>query len=338
MNFRFLIFFTFFTVAQIERGAHLSVSPIREAYNLPMAVARTMPVVTPHGVDGTDKNVSATMRKNDVLPVNSLLWKIDGNGLKAPSYLFGTIHLICENDVVMSKATKRVFSQTKQLAMEIDMGNVEGGDMFGLLEKGALMKGDTTLEMLLDTASMEFVRAYFQDSLGVPLFPPMNRMKPMFLGTMLLEGEQECEQTSYEEEFVSLAKKQKKPTLGIETVEEQLALFDYLPYKQQAEMLVGDLKSMMNPSTEASGLSLQSVTKLYKEGKISDLLELLRTQEAGEFEEVLLNRRNRAWIPILERMIRSKSTFIAVGAGHLAGEQGVINLLRKQGFRLTPVR
>lgn len=270
--------------------------------------------------------------------VNSLLWKIEGNGLKSPSYLFGTIHLICENDVVMSRATKYAFGATKQLAMEIDMGKFEGNDMFDLLQKGALMKGDTTLEMLLDTASMELLRTYFQDSLGVPLFPPMNRIKPMFLATMLLQGEEECAQTSYEEEFVSLARKQKKATLGIETVEEQLALFDYLPYKQQAEMLVGDLKSMMNPTVSAEMVNLQSITALYKEGKISELLNVLRTQEAGEFEEVLLNRRNRSWIPILERMMRIKPTFIAVGAGHLAGEQGIINLLRKRGFRLTPVR
>lgn len=281
---------------------------------------------------------SQVSRASQPIIVNSLLWKIEGNGLRAPSYLYGTIHLICEHDVAIGKSIRHAFKATKQLAMEIDMGKLDNGDMFDVLQKGALMKGDTTLEMLLDTTSMEFLRAYFQDSLGVPLFPPMNRIKPMFLATMLLQEEAECKQTSYEEEFVVLARKQKKSTLGIETVEEQLALFDYLSYKQQAEMLVKDLKSVMNPDTPTEVINLKSITVLYKEGKISELLNVLRTQEAGEFEEVLLNRRNRSWIPILERMIRLKPTFIAVGAGHLAGEQGIINLLRKQGFTLTPVR
>lgn len=270
------------------------------------------------------------------LRVDALLWKIDGNGLKAPSYLFGTIHLICEYDVVMSKATRRAFAQSKQLAMEIDIEKTQENDLTSLLGKGAMMRGDTTLEMLLDTADMALITNFFRDSLGIPFMPPMNRIKPTFLSTMLLQGEQDCEQTSYEEEFVQLARRQKKPTLGIETVEEQLALFDYLTYKQQAEMLVSDLKSSMNPAAQDN--SLPQVTELYKQGKITELLDLLRSEEAENFEEVLLNKRNRAWIPILERTMRQKPTFIAVGAGHLAGEQGVINLLRKRGYKLTPIK
>ncbi len=276
-----------------------------------------------------------------VLRVNTLLWKIDGKGLKAPSYLFGTIHLICQEDVVISRATRRAFAATRQLAMEIDMGNAGETNMLDMLDKGAMMRGDTTLEMLLDTADMGLITSFFQDSLGMPFMPPMNRIKPMFLSTMLLQGEQDCEQTSYEEEFVALARRQKKPTLGIETAEQQLALFDYLSYKEQAAMLVSDLKSSMTPmaaSSSAPDMTLQSVTELYKQGKITELLETLRSEEAGAFEDVLLNNRNRAWIPIIEAMIQKKATFIAVGAGHLAGEQGIVHLLRKQGYRLTPMK
>jgi hypothetical protein len=220
--------------------------------------------------------------------------------------------------------------------MEIDMGKVDE-NLMSLLDKGAMMRGDTTLEMLLDTSDMALVTNFFRDSLGTPFMPPMNRIKPTFLSTMLLQGEQDCEQTSYEEEFVALARRQKKPTLGIETVEEQLALFDYLTYKQQAEMLVNDLKSSINASSQDNN-SMQRVTELYKQGKITELLELLRSEEAENFEEILLNKRNRAWIPFLERIMQKKSTFIAVGAGHLAGVQGVINLLRKRGYALTPMK
>lgn len=279
---------------------------------------------------------TAKVSESPALRVDALLWKIEGNSLKAPSYLFGTIHLICESDVVMSKATRRAFAQSKQLAMEIDMEKTQENDLMSLLDKGAMMRGDTTLEMLLDTSDMALIANFFQDSLGIPFMPPMNRIKPTFLSTMLLQGEQDCEQTSYEEEFVRLARQQKKPTLGIETVEEQLALFDYLTYKQQADMLVSDLKSNMNPAAQDN--ALPKVTELYKQGKITELLDLLRSEEAENFEEVLLNKRNRAWIPILERTMRQKPTFIAVGAGHLAGEQGVINLLRKRGYKLTPMK
>jgi uncharacterized protein len=285
----------------------------------------------------------------DSTRIDALLWRISGNGLKQPSYLFGTIHLICKDDVVMPSATKRCFAASRQLALEFDISKAGEQAMMAAMDKGVLMRDGTTLQDLIDSTDFALLDQYFLDSAGMSL-KTMERFKPMFLSMFLMESGSECEETSYEEVFSRLAKRQNKPIIGVETMQQQLALFDRIPYKEQAMMLVEEIRSIMQPPTTkpANSFDISNITTLYKQGRISELLDAMReesikgalagTSASSSFEEILLNERNRAWIPILEGMMRSKATFVAVGAGHLAGKQGVVSLLRKQGFLLTPLR
>jgi hypothetical protein len=286
-----------------------------------------------------------SIKSNDSSRIDALLWQISGNSLKQPSYLFGTIHLICKNDVVMPRETKRCFAASKQLALEFDLSKVNEQTMMEAMDEGVLMRDGTTLRQLLDSAEFALIDRYFIDSVGMSL-RLMERFKPMVVSMFLMQtGGSECEETSYEEEFMRLAKKKKIPIVGVETMQKQLELFDRISYKAQAQMLVEEIKSVMNPQpSSVSALDLTQVTNLYKQGKISELLDAMREEtiksapQGSNFEEILLNERNRAWIPVMEKMIRSKATFIAVGAGHLAGEQGVVSLLRKRGYMLSPLR
>lgn len=283
----------------------------------------------------------------DSTRIDALLWQVSGNGLSSPSYLFGTIHLICKNDIVMPQATKRCLAASKQLALEFDLSKVNEKTMMSAMDEGVLMRDGITLRQLLDSTSYVLLDKYFIDSVGMSL-RMMERFKPMVLSMMLLEAggsESECEETSYEEEFMEIAKKQKKPIVGVETMQQQLELFDRIPYKEQAMMLLEEIKSALNPQPNAANaLNLTHITTLYKQGKISELVDAMRAEtvksmpNGTQFEEILLNERNRAWIPKIEMMMRKKATFIAVGAGHLAGTQGVVSLLRKRGYMLSPLK
>jgi uncharacterized protein YbaP (TraB family) len=91
------------------------------------------------------------------------------------------------------------------------------------------------------------------------------------------------------------------------------------------------------------GTELTEFQKLfgeYRKENLNALLDMMAKSEADTpgFIELFLNIRNRNWIPVIESMIREKSAFVAVGAAHLPGEEGVINLLKKQGYVLTPIR
>ncbi|MCS6809234.1 MAG: TraB/GumN family protein [Bacteroidota bacterium] len=272
----------------------------------------------------------------------ALLWRIEGKGIKCPSYLFGTIHRLCVQDVKLGKSVRRALAATQQIALELDINALASSPNAELLMQASLMRGDTTLEMLIDDEeAMETVRTYAQSVLGLPLLPPLNRIKPMVLAMMLLTThEDDCEQTSLEEVLVKLAQQQNKPIIGIETVEQQIALFDSVPYRQQAEMLVQDIKATIQPeAANVSNVSLRRIVALYKAGRIAELLDILERTYGmqGRVTELMVDQRNRAWLPTIEKLIGEKATFIAVGAGHLVGEVGLVALLRSRGFHVLPL-
>ena len=143
-----------------------------------------------------------------------------------------------------------------------------------------------------------------------------------------------CVPTSYELELTNYAISNGKTILGIETLEEQLSYFDSISLKKQAEYLVMSISNIEERNEEIILLN-----NAYADADIQALYEIaykgLKKLENGEY--YLMELRNHKWIPRIESLINDKSTFIAVGAGHLGGMTGLINLLRNKGYKLTPV-
>jgi len=260
----------------------------------------------------------------------SLLWKIEGKNLPQPSYLYGTIHLICPSDFVLSDTLKGCLKRTEQLTLEIDMD--DPGMMMAMMKSMAMQEGKQ-LKDLLDARDYDRLNVYFKDSVGMSI-APFERAKPFMLMSVLLSRVLACQPQSYEMSLMGLAKKQKVEVIGLETVEEQMAVFDSIPYADQAKMLV----TLMDSLPQAR----QEFGKLVQVYKNQDLAALYNLTLESDFEmenqqEVLLTDRNKRWIPVIERQMADKPTFVAVGAAHLGGEQGVIALLRKEGYSVVPV-
>ncbi|MEM9549319.1 MAG: TraB/GumN family protein [Bacteroidota bacterium] len=268
---------------------------------------------------------------------NALLWKIDGNGLTTPSYLFGTIHLIDADDYFLPNGTLAAIDNSKKMVFEIDMNEMSDmGAMMGMMNK-AFMKDNKTLADLISEEDYKLVEAHFKE-LGLPLMM-LERMKPMFLtvfasGDMDPMGLQSGSMKSYEMEFLDMAKNANKSVGGLETIEFQMSVFDSIPYTAQAEMLVETIKK-----GDTEGSDFEMMTQMYKDQKISDMVSMIsdEDEQLSEYEDVLLSKRNQAWISGMKKMMAEMPTFFAVGAGHLAGDKGVINLLKKEGYKLTPI-
>ncbi|MBK8878365.1 MAG: TraB/GumN family protein [Haliscomenobacter sp.] len=268
----------------------------------------------------------------------SLLWEIKGKSLSKPSYLYGTIHLIGKSDFFITEATEKAFGETQRVAFEIDLE--EMGDFSTLMPllMQSFMKNDTTLSDLLLPEEYSAVKAHF-GKLGLPMFL-LDRIKPMFLTALdprlWRPGEAEEETVSYEIEFLRMAQEADKPIDGLETAAFQMSMFDSIPYRVQARMLVDMVKG--NPE-EAGNQEFQQMVELYKNQDIEGMQGMLGAdKEIAAFENLLLVNRNRKWIPIMEKMMSEKPTFFAVGAGHLGGPQGVVQLLRDSGYSLTPLK
>lgn len=262
---------------------------------------------------------------------NTLLWKITGKGLEKPSYLFGTMHLICSSDFNISESLKKSIGESEQVVMELDM---DDPSMMNSMQQIMFMKDGKTLKNVLNETDYLAVNQYFKDTLkmGLEFF---GAVKPALLVSLMYAKLFGCEPQSYEMSFVQMAQSQRKEILGLESFAEQGSIFDSIPYKLQAEQLVEMIHNIPKARAE-----LMKGVDLYKKQDLEGLNRWSQDEEFGfkEYEGMLLNNRNKNWISKIDKYVKQKPTFIAVGAAHLGGQNGVISLLKKQGFKVEPVR
>lgn len=260
----------------------------------------------------------------------SLLWEISGKDLAAPSYLFGTIHLICPKDFILTDHLKKSLARTSQVALEMDM---DDPGMMAAMSKSMFMTNGSTLKSLLNQNDFDRLNKFYKDSVGMDV-STFSRAKPFILMGPLFNKVLGCQPQSYEIELMELAGKQHSEIIGLESIEEQMAIFDTIPYTQQAKMLLAMIDSLPYAKAEFSDM-----ISLYKTQDLPALYALTMKSEFGMDgqDEVMLFKRNRNWIDRILNMVKQKPTFIAVGAAHLGGEQGVIALLRKRGYQVKAV-
>jgi uncharacterized protein YbaP (TraB family) len=270
----------------------------------------------------------------------SLLWEIEGKGLKKPSYLYGTIHMIGKDDFFLTDQTRAAFDKAEQVVFEIDMEEMNNMFVQFSLLMDLFMEGGQTLRDLVSQEDYDLVKTHFEE-IGLPLML-LERIKPLFLsvfasGDISQEGFASGEVVSYEMEFMEMAQAAKKDISGLETIEFQMSIFDSIPYKDQAAMLVESIKA--EEGAEGSGMDFKALVDVYKSQDLEAMQQTIEEEGASvsSYENILLSGRNANWIPIMAKKMQKKSCFFAVGAAHLGGPDGVIALLRKEGYTLRPL-
>lgn len=262
---------------------------------------------------------------------NALLWKISGNGLSKPSYLFGTIHITC--DATLDQNVLNAMDDTSQLYLELDM---DSPSMQAEMMGGMMMKNGVTMSSLVSAEDFAIVDKFLQETTGMSA-KMMNNFKPFMISSLLIQQMMDCPMQSFETELQKLSKAQGEETYGLETVQEQLAVFDAIPYKEQMEELVKTAKdNMVKDKAEFA-----KMMELYKKKELENLMKLMEESENklyNEHNDLLLSNRNNNWIPKIESIAKEMPTFFGVGAAHLAGEDGVIMLLRKKGYKVEAVK
>ena len=265
---------------------------------------------------------------------NTLLWKISGNGLKNPSYLFGTIHMLCSDDAILSSNMKKAISNADEIYLEVDLDNMM--EMLTVIPK-MKMTGDTTLQDLLSKEDYEKVKNYFEARQSLLPFSMLETFKPILAASTLEQGDLPCDESSAMEQVIMEAAKENKKTIkGLETMGYQASMLDSIPYKYQAQQLVSYID---NADKNEDSKEMKEMLRAYNEQDLAKLEAMLLKTDAGisAFTDILLYNRNRNWVQKLKELMKNKSLVVAVGAGHLPGEQGVIQLLRKEGYKVEPV-
>lgn len=261
---------------------------------------------------------------------DSLLWKISGNGLSAPSYLFGTVHITC--DATLTTNVTAALDATKQLYLELDM---DDPDMMTQMMAGMTMKDGVTMTSLISPEEAKLVNDFIKNNIGVPL-SLVEHYKPFFISVMLMPKMLDCPIQSIEELLIKVTKRQNEEIFGLETVQEQLDVFDAIPYKDQME----DLIALAKDNMAADKAEYIKMMELYNAQKLNELMAFMKASKnkTASHDDILLTNRNKNWIPRIEKVAKEKPTFFGVGAGHLGGENGVIMMLRKKGYTVEAVK
>jgi uncharacterized protein YbaP (TraB family) len=269
----------------------------------------------------TDNKVANTDKTD-----TTLLWQISGNGLQTPSYLFGTFHLLCKDDIYFSETLKQAVAGSKEVYLELDLDD-PATLMGGLMLMN--MKGGKKLKDFYSAEEYKRLTGFFKDSLKTPI-GLFQQMKPAFLESLLYPKMMPCNSaSSIEEAIMQLAKKNGKPIRGLETMAFQASVFDSIPYEKQAKELLQSIDSM-----QQAKFYFGQMLAAYKEQRLDKIESIINNPDFGstENQDILLDNRNSNWVGQLKEIMKKQSVFTAVGAGHLVGKKGLIALLRAEGF------
>jgi uncharacterized protein YbaP (TraB family) len=255
----------------------------------------------------------------------SLLWEINGNGLEKSSYLYGTIHIICEADLKITPKIQKAFDESSQLVLEVDMFKPDSVPV--LLE---FMKSDVPLSQKLSPEEYTALDSLMQLKAGTPLQVFDNFKLSMVMSFLWLKLLPCTEPKSYEMIFTAMAKGKQLPVGALEGIKEQ---FDLINKVYSDEKIITEMKRF-----DSVRIELNEMVENYKAEDINALFSqiMVRLRDKNDIRW-LLDERNNNWIIKMPEMMKQKSSFFAVGAGHLAGPTGVITLLRKQGYTVKPI-
>lgn len=274
--------------------------------------------------------------KKTTLPAadNTLLWRISGKNITTPSYLFGTMHMLCADDIQISDSLASAIKAADNVYLELDMDNLF--EMMSAMTK-MQMRNDTTLADLLTPEEYKKIKNYFAAHSSLIPFSMLETYKPLLAASMIMEqqGAKCSNMISMEQLVMSEAKNADVKIKGMETMEYQLSIFDSIPYALQAKQLV---KMVETGGAEDSG-EMKEMADAYRNQQLNKLEAFIK-KDVGiqQFTNLLLYNRNANWVKKLDTLLPKHVLVVAVGAGHLPGEKGVINLLRKAGYKVEPVK
>jgi len=260
------------------------------------------------------------------------LWKIQGK--QATVYLLGSVHALQDKDYPLPPIIENAFTNSRVVAFETDIGELESPALaMKMLSKSQLPEGQT-LENVL---SPEIYKAFMKhaEESGMPAMM-VERMKPA-MAAITLEVFELLKmglnpQNGIDKHFYPLAQSAGKEILPLETVDFQLDLVTGFS-KEEGELLMkSTLKEIDNVKTEFGEL-----VRAWREGDADKLQKLMNEamSDSPAIYKRMLTDRNHNWIPKIEELVRgNKNAIIIVGAGHLVGKEGVVELLQKDHFKV----
>ncbi len=257
----------------------------------------------------------------------SLLWEISGKGINK-SYLYGTIHIQDKRVFRFDDIVEQKLMSCDAYAMELLMDEIKKED----IEKSMLMKKNT-IDKLLSKEDYNYLDSVMKAKTGTGMLF-LNKMKPFFISSQLMQANMSKDmEDPLDLYFLNKAKKAGKKTLGIERFADQISAIDKISLEEQCKMLMDGIRD-----TSKEEQQFDDLLEAYLNGNLDSLLILSNDTSLPEnFNKAFLIDRNKGMAKNIIKYCKQQSTFNAIGAAHLGGEQGVIALIRKKGYTVKPL-
>ncbi|MBR9906618.1 MAG: TraB/GumN family protein [Gammaproteobacteria bacterium] len=248
-----------------------------------------------------------------------------------PSYLLGTMHLLCKDEFQIPDQVYLSLVATEQLIVEVDITDTSA---LMAARPAMFQQPRNYLKNHLNDAQYSLLEQQTQHHLQRSL-ATIAPLRPMIISSLFLANYLPCESEtiSVDETVITQAISYNKPVLGLESAVWQLELFDQIDLAEQVSALYDIVADQQTAQQE-----LTHMASAYLSGDGEKLNEIMMSQE--DFlgaSAIFLDQRNQTWAKQLPSILAEKPSFIAVGAGHLYGEQGLLTLLQAQGFQITPI-
>ena len=274
-----------------------------------------------------------------------LLWKVSGNGLARPSYIMGTYHFAPATMMEKIPGMNQALEGCDVVVGEIDKEEMTNQETQMKMGMAMMAPADSTLDKLFTPEEYAVVEKVFDKyfgNMGVKL-SQMNMLKPSAISVQM----QALQAVKYfpnmaESELIDMAVQTRanemgRPSIGLETIDEQVALLFNTPLKEQAEDLLEACQK-----DELFVVQSSALVEAYMAQDLAKIEEVMTDPELGgddaEAMDALIYGRNRDWAVKLDKMMPERAALVCVGAGHLPGDQGLLQLLRDRGYTVEPMQ
>jgi len=258
----------------------------------------------------------------------TFLWRIAHAKSDAPSYLFGTMHVRDKRAFGALSVVEEKIAECAAFAAEFDFEEAQGFQGNSQMQ----ITGNQSLESLFKPKKYKRIAGFLEKQTGMDI-AFFDQQKPFLIYQLITETLfQKDMPFALDRYLYEHAKEHGKVLTGVETFAEQMAIMEKITLEQQAKVLYQTVKDFKNYRKQ-----LKKLTRLYQEGNLQQLNKSAR-KGMGSLRKLLVDDRNYIMTDRIAEMTSRQSTFVAIGAGHLGGKNGVLRLLKLKNMKLKPVR
>lgn len=274
-------------------------------------------------------------------PSTPAIWKVSDADNSV--YLLGSFHALKAEDYPLSDQVMAAYADAERLAFEIAPDELQSPDLPAIMQQAARLPAGQNLQALLPEAAWRQLQDWSQANPSYPI-AGLNRLEPWYVAILVSNSRAQAEgfepARGVDQHFMNAARPSAKPGIGLEKASQQIALFDGMPPAAQRQLL----QEALDGNAAEDARDLETLRRLWKAGDAAGLqretIERMRREYPDLYRSVNVDR-NHAWLPQVQAMLDAETkddTLVVVGALHLLGDDGLVQLLRDKGYRVERLK